>query len=361
ATGARGTAGTNSTNGTAGTNGTNGTNGIDGSTWFSGTATPTAGTGTNADHYLKTSTGDVYLKSGGSWSIVANITGPTGATGTTGATGPTGLTGSAGSTGSTGATGPTGLTGSAGSTGSTGATGPTGLTGAAGSTGSTGATGPTGLTGAAGTNGTNGTNGTDGSTWFSGTATPTSGTGVNGDHYLKTATGDIYLKSGGSWSIVANITGPTGPIGLTGATGTNAIVEFADFYALMPSDNTATVAGGTAVEFPRNGPSNSIITRSSSTQFTLPNIGTYMVNWQVSVSEVGQLVLELNGTEIASTVTGRAGATTQISGCRLITTTSTNSTLRVVNPTGNTPALTITTSAGGSQPVSASLIITRIQ
>jgi hypothetical protein len=138
------------------------------------------------------------------------------------------------------------------------------------------------------------------------------------------------------------------------------VVAFADFYALMPSDNPATVAGGAAVAFPQNGPSNGIITRSSTTQFVLPAVGTYMISWQVSVNEAGQLVLEINGTELAATVTGRATGTSQISGSRLITTTSVNSVLRLVSPLGNSPALTITPMAGGAQPVSASLVIMRV-
>lgn len=39
--------------------------------------------------------------------------------------------------------------------------------------------------------------------------------------------------------------GPTSLTGPTGATGTGGILNFADFYALMPPDNSATVAPGT--------------------------------------------------------------------------------------------------------------------
>ncbi|HCS19734.1 MAG TPA: protoporphyrinogen oxidase, partial [Bacteroidetes bacterium] len=199
-----------------------------------------------------------------------------------------------------------------------------------------------------------------------GAGTPSSGTGVNGDYYLNTASGDVYLKSSGSWSIATNITGPTGSTGATGATGTagtNAVVGFAEFYALMPSNNASSVAVGAAVEFPQNGPTDTLITRSSSSAsvFTLPAIGTYMVSWQVSIDQAGQLVLELNNTELSATVVGRATGTSQISATRLITTTSTNSTLRVVNPSGNSTALTITSYAGGAQAVSASLVIMRIR
>jgi hypothetical protein len=140
------------------------------------------------------------------------------------------------------------------------------------------------------------------------------------------------------------------------------IMAYADFYALMPGDNSATIAQGSAVAFPNSGPtSSSGITAVSFTQFQLSAIGTYMVNWQVSISEAGQLVLELNGTEILSTVVGRATGTSQITGNRLITTVSANTILRIVNPTGSPTALTVTTTAGGSRPVSASLVITRLQ
>jgi hypothetical protein len=192
----------------------------------------------------------------------------------------------------------------------------------AGATGLTGIQGPIGNTGATGAAGSNGTDGATG------------------------ATGAV---------------GAAGADGATGAAGTNAVVAFADFYALMPGDNAATVAGGTAISFPQDGPSNGVITRASATQFTLPAIGTYMISWQASLSEAAQLVLEINGTENNATVVGRATGTNQVVGNRLITTTSANSVLRVVNPTGNTPALTLTPFAGGSHAVSASLVITRIQ
>lgn len=136
---------------------------------------------------------------------------------------------------------------------------------------------------------------------------------------------------------------------------------FAEFHALMPPDNTATIATGAPVNFPQDGPTNGIITRINPNQFTLPIIGTYSVDWQVSVSEPGQLMLQLNGTELASTVVGRAMGTSQIVGHTLIRTTEPNSILSVVNPSGNPAALTITPIAGGTHSVSATLVITRIQ
>jgi len=43
-----------------------------------------------------------------------------------------------------------------------------------------------------------------------------------------------------------------GPTGVTGPAGT--ALNYADFYALMPPDNSATVAPGTDVSFPQDGP-----------------------------------------------------------------------------------------------------------
>ncbi|NIK80034.1 hypothetical protein FHS15_005218 [Paenibacillus castaneae] len=136
---------------------------------------------------------------------------------------------------------------------------------------------------------------------------------------------------------------------------------FADFYALMPSDNAATVAPGTDVSFPQNGPtSGTVITRIGTSTFNLSAIGTYQVLFQVSVTEAGQLILTLNGTDLVYTVVGRATGTTQIVGMALVQTTVLNSILTVRNPAGNSTALTITPLAGGTRPVSAHLVITQL-
>ncbi len=65
--------------------------GANGATWITpGTSVPSSGTGSDGDYYLRTSTYDVYRKSGGAWSILVNIRGATGATGPAGSTGPQG-------------------------------------------------------------------------------------------------------------------------------------------------------------------------------------------------------------------------------------------------------------------------------
>ena len=241
------------------------------------------------------------------FNAVTGVVGPCAAGSFVGPTGPTGATGPAG----VGTAGPTGATGSTGSTGATGPTGATGI-GSAGPTGATGSTGATGFTGATGATG---------------------------------ATG---------------VTGATGPTGATGATG---ILDFADFYALMPPDNAATVGVGSDVQFPQNGPASAAtqITRVIANTFNLGSIGTYQVLFQVSVTEPGQLDLTLNSTELSYTVVGRATGTNQIVGMALVQTTVINSILTVRNPVGNSTALTITPLAGGTHPVSAHLVVTRLQ
>ena len=161
------------------------------------------------------------------------------------------------------------------------------------------------------------------------------------------------------------ITGPQGipgEVGATGPVGASGVLNFADFYALMPPDNAATVAPGTDVSFPQDGPnSGSGISRLGVSSFNLAEIGSYQILFQVGVSEAGQLVLTLNGNELAYTVVGRATGTSQIIEMAIVTTTSVNSVLTVRNPANNAVALTITPVAGGTEPVSAHLVITHLQ
>ena len=230
--------------------------------------------------------------------------------------GPQGVPGMQGVPGNIGPTGPQGVPGMQGVPGSTGPTGPQGIQGNIGPTGSTGPTGPQGIQGNIG---------------------PTGSTGPTGPQGIQ---GDI---------------GPTGPA------GTSGILNYADFYALMPPDNAATVAVGTDVDFPQDGPSSGTeISRNNADSFNLSLIGTYQVLFQVNTNEAGQLVLTLNGEPLQYTLVGRATGTSQIVGMSIVTTTETNSILTVRNPADNSTALTITPNAGGTQAVSAHLIILQI-
>lgn len=145
-----------------------------------------------------------------------------------------------------------------------------------------------------------------------------------------------------------------------GATDARGVCEFADFYAMMPPDNAATVAAGAAVQFPNDGPTSAAIVRNSASSFTLPSAGTYQIMFEVSVTEAGQLVLERNGAELPYTVVGRATGTSQIVGMSLVTASAGDS-ISVRNPAGSSTALTITPLAGGVAQVSAHLVITQLR
>jgi len=259
--------------------------------------------------------------------------GPVGPQGPTGASGPIGPQGPVGNTGPAGPQGPVGETGPAGPQGPIGETGPIGPQGPGGETGPVGPQGPVGETGPIGPQG------------------PVGETGPAGPQGPVGETGPI---------------GPQGPVGETGPAGpqgpAGGVLNYADFYALMPPDNAATVAPGTDVSFPQDGPnSGSGIARSGPDAFTLADIGTYQVLFQVSVTEAGQLLLTLNGEDLAYTVVGRATGATQIVGMAIVETTVINSVLTVRNPEGTAAALTITPLAGGTRSVSAHLVITQIQ
>jgi hypothetical protein len=68
----------------------------------------------------------------------------------------------------------------------------------------------------------------------------------------------------------------------------------------------------------------------------------------------------LNNVEQNYTVVGRSSPNSTVSGTFLVNTVVPNSLLTVRNPSSNSTALTITPLAGGAMPVSAHLIITRI-
>lgn len=129
--------------------------------------------------------------------------------------------------------------------------------------------------------------------------------------------------------------GPTGPTGPTGATGSNGILNYADFYALMPPDNSATVAPGANVSFPQDGPNSGTgISRLGANSFNLGNIGTYLIQFQVGVDEAGQLQLNLNNSPLAYTVVGRATGTSQIVEIAIVDTTTINSIRSVLDCEG---------------------------
>ena len=271
--------------------------------------------------------------------------GPVGPQGPTGETGPIGPQGPTGETGLVGPQGPAGVAGPVGPQGPTGEAGPVGPQGPAGETGATGPQGPAGVAGPAGPQGPAGETGPVGPQGPAGEVGPIGPQGPIGE------TGPVGPQG------PAGVAGPVGPQGPAGG-----LLNYADFFALMPPDNATTVAPGTDVSFPQDGPnSGSGITRSGPGTFTLGEIGTYLVLFQVSVTEEGQLLLTLNGADLAYTVSGRETGTSQIVGMAMVETTTADSVLTVRNPDGTAPALTLTPLAGGTRPVSAHLVIMQIQ
>lgn len=299
--------------------------------------------------------------------------GPLGATGPAGVAGAAGLIGHEGATGSTGATGLTGNEGPpgpAGLIGLTGATGLMGLPGLPGASGTTGPAGETGLQGVAGFEGQAGPKGEVGAAGIAGPAGPKGEVGAAGIAGPIGPKGEAGVPGSSGPKGETGAEGPPGPVGPAGATGaagpegSSGSPVYAEFYALMPPDNAATVAAGAPVSFPRTGSIAGGIVRLDQGEFVLPRIGTYSVDFSVSVTEPGQLVVALDSgggmVEVPYTVYGRATGTSQIVGDALITTTVANSTVELRNPTGNTPALTITPLAGGTHPAVASMVIQRL-
>jgi len=279
--------------------------------------------------------------------------GPQGVQGPIGPQGPRGAIGPQGPQGPQGATGPMGPQGPQGEIGPQGPEGPQGAIGPAGQQGPTGAQGPQGEVGPEGPQGLQGVQGPIGPQGPTGPQGPQGDVGPQGPQGPQGPEGAVGATGAQGPQGVA---GPQGPQGIPGG-----VLSYADFYALMPPDNAATVAPGADVSFPQNGPiANTNIGRLSASTFLLSEIGAYQVLFQVSVTEAGQLVLTLNGEELDYTVVGRATGTSQIVGMAIVETTAANATLSVRNPADNAAALTVTPNSGGTRPVSAHLVITQL-
>ncbi|HEW7949956.1 TPA: G5 domain-containing protein [Streptococcus pneumoniae] len=180
--------GTDGANGAAGAAGADGRNGAE---LLSGPKAPTADDGKDGDTYIDATTGDVYKKENGTWDKIGNIRGPQGLKGADGVAGPQG---------------PQGLQGR------DGAQGP------AGRDGREGVPGPAGRDGRDGAAGRDGRDGRDGKDVLNGKVDPTT-EGKDGDKYVNTETGDVFVKNNGTWEKEGNIKGPKGDKGAEGAQG----------------------------------------------------------------------------------------------------------------------------------------------
>ena len=231
-----------------------------------------------------------------------------------GPTGPQGVQGIQGYPGPQGPTGPQGIPGPDGAAGVTGPTGPQGIAGPAGATGATGPTGPQGIAGPAGATGATG------------------------------ATGP---------------TGPTGAMGPTGPAGESGLSSYATFYALMPTDNAIAIAPNEPIDFPTTATKTNDITVTSPSVFTVTTAGNYLVMFQASTTEGGQLQLTVNNTPIAYTTVGKAGENTQIVGFAILPLAA-NDAISVINPQASTTGITLTQNAGGASAVAAQLVIAKL-
>ena len=252
-----------------------------------------------------------------------------------GPTGPQGVQGIQGYPGPQGPTGPQGIPGPDGAAGVTGPTGPQGIAGPAGATGATGATGPTGPQGIAGPAGATGATGATGPTGPQGIAGPAGATGATGP------------------------TGPTGAMGPTGPAGESGLSSYATFYALMPTDNAVAIAPNEPIDFPTTATKTNDITVTSPSVFTVTTAGNYLVMFQASTTEGGQLQLTVNNTPIAYTTVGKAGENTQIVGFAILPLAA-NDAISVINPQASTTGITLTQNAGGASAVAAQLVIAKL-
>ena len=252
-----------------------------------------------------------------------------------------GIQGDIGLQGIQGDIGLQGIQGDIGLQGIQGIQGDIGLQGIQGDIGLQGIQGPQGIQGDIGLQGPQGIQGEIG---LQGIQGPTGPPGPPGSSDENESTGH---------------TGPTRPIGLPGTPG--GVLSYADLYALMPGDNSSTIAPGTDVQFPNTGPiTGSNITRLTASTFNLNPIGTYLIQFQVNINEPGQLCVALNLAEVPYTIVGRSTGITQLMGVCIINTTTINTIISIRNPASETTALTITPFGGGTNPVSAHLVIIQI-
>jgi hypothetical protein len=139
--------------------------------------------------------------------------------------------------------------------------------------------------------------------------------------------------------------------GLTAGTGNPTTTDYAATVAARTS------AGTGRVPFPRDGPAFAGVVRIDASSFTLPAIGTYSVSFHVHTTEAGQLQVELNGAALPETVAADMNPTAggHLIGASnlLVTTTAINAVLAIINPSGNSPALTITPADGAQTAANA--------
>lgn len=178
--------------------GATGQAGRDGKDVLNGKVNPQSNQGKNGDKYINTETGDVYVKNNGNWDKEGNIKGPKG---------------------------------------------DKGADGAKGEKGDQGERGLTGAQGAKGADGAVGRDGRDGKDVLNGKANPEAHQGKDGDKYVNTETGDVFVKNNGNWDKEGNIKGPKGDKGERGEDGKTPEVTVTPGKDGHSTDITFTVPG----------------------------------------------------------------------------------------------------------------------
>lgn len=178
--------------------GATGQAGRDGKDVLNGKVNPQPNQGKNGDKYINTETGDVYVKNNGNWDKEGNIKGPKG---------------------------------------------DKGADGAKGEKGNQGERGLTGAQGAKGADGAVGRDGRDGKDVLNGKANPEAHQGKDGDKYVNTETGDVFVKNNGNWDKEGNIKGPKGDKGERGEDGKTPEVTVTPGKDGHSTDITFTVPG----------------------------------------------------------------------------------------------------------------------
>ncbi len=177
-----------------GQDGAAGASGRDGKEVLNGKADPTT-EGKDGDTFVNTQTGDVFVKKGNTWEPAGNIKGPKG------------------------------------------------------DKGADGAKGEKGLQGRDGQDGAQGQAGRDGKDVLNGKANPEVNQGKDGDKYVNTETGDVFVKNNGNWDKEGNIKGPKGDKGERGEDGKTPEVTVTPGKDGHSTDITFTVPGKDPVTF----------------------------------------------------------------------------------------------------------------
>jgi hypothetical protein len=135
--------------------------------------------------------------------------------------------------------------------------------------------------------------------------------------------------------------GKRGKRGHRGHHGAPGVSGGADFYALI-SENQS-ILPGSDVGFPLDGVNTNNIMRISDYTFNVQELGTYLIQFQVS-AEAGQLCLVVNGNEEPFTCVSQSSSG-QLVGMSLIKTVVENTIISVRNPSASTPIIITPTSA----------------